>query len=85
MTEERLKEILEDDHTDWVGDNAFKGLQIISKYFGPEETILCGASHDQIYSVGLDKICKAGITEEDAKSLRLLNWMDDDDCLACFV
>lgn len=47
--------------------------------------ILQGASHDQIWSVGLKEICEAGLTEEDAQSLASLNWMEEDDALSCFV
>lgn len=86
MTEEKLLEILKADNTgSWTGDNAFKGLKIIAKYFDDETTILCAGEHDIIYSVSLSDLCKAGITEEDAIELRKLNWMEDYDSLACFV
>lgn len=75
------------DSTDWKGDNAFQGLQIIAKYINPaEKDLICGAGHDQIHSVRLDDICKAGITIEDVKALRKLNWsIEDGEWLSCFV
>ena len=89
LDRERLEEILNDDSPGtWEGDNAFQGLQIIAKYVSPESHDIIGAAeHDVIYSVDVDEILKAGITEEDAKILRELNWMIDCDCdcLACFV
>ena len=88
MTQERFLELLSDDsYGAWKGDNAFKGLQIISKYISPETTdLICAAEHDIIYSVGIDKLIEAGITEDDASALRQLNWMvEDDSYLACFV
>jgi hypothetical protein len=67
-----------------MDDNAFLGLQIIRKYC-PTKGIQ-GADHDVIYSVGVDELIEAGITEEDAHNLRNLNWMiEDGEILACFV
>lgn len=88
MTEERFREIMNDDDikTEFpIEDNALAGLNIIAKYL-PLEGI-CGADHDVIYSVDVDEIVNAGITEEDALTLRIINWhIDEDcDCLACFV
>lgn len=86
MTPERLEEILEEDSMgEWLGDNALHGLNIIAKYFSVRKEILVGADHDVIYSVGIDELAAAGITEEDAKKLRELNWMVDCSSLACFV
>jgi hypothetical protein len=66
-------------------DNAFLGLQIIRKYL-PTKGIE-GADHDIIWSVDVDELCAAGITEEDVETLRDLNWMIDTEhgCLACYV
>jgi hypothetical protein len=52
-----------------------------------EKDILVAAEHDIIYSVDIDEIIEAGITEKDATDLMLLNWgIDvDNDCLYCFV
>ena len=85
MTEERLIEILDGDSGDWEGCNAFAGLEIIRKYL-PKVGIE-GAAHDVIFSATLTAIIEAGITEEDARALRKLNWMVDEsgDGLACFV
>jgi hypothetical protein len=83
MTEERIIEIFDGDSGKWDGDNAYQGLQILAKY---TKYLIQGADHDIIYSVGLDEIIKAGITEEDCLELRRLNWMvEDGECLACFV
>jgi hypothetical protein len=84
MNEEKLREILsEDNDGEWEGDNAYQGLQIIAKY-SPNE-LITGASHDIIYSIAIEKIIELGLTEEDARELRRLNWMKECDCLACFV
>lgn len=88
MTEEKFIEILTDDdiNSNWEGDNAFQGIQIIAKYFDTSKTIITGANHDEIYSVDVDEIVNAGITEEDAKKLRILNWLvNDESYLQCFV
>lgn len=87
MTNERFIEILSEDSGSWRGDNAFKGLQIIAKYISPDEkSLIVAAEHDIIYSVDVDKLIEAGISEDDATALRQLNWMvEDDSYLACFV
>lgn len=88
ITRERFEEIFKETESEWKGDNAFKGLQIISDYFEIEEgAILVGTGKDVIYSVDIDEIVDLGITEEDAEKLAKLNWMIDEDfhCLACFV
>ncbi len=87
MTEERLVAILKDDdvNAEWEGDNALQGLNLIAKYFTDGRTVLTGANHDVIYSVGISEIVAAGITEEDAKELRRLNWMEEYDYMACYV
>ena len=64
-------------------DNALVGLNIIAKYL-PTKGIEA-SEHDKIYSVYVDEILEAGITVEDAKYLRAINWMIDEDSLACFV
>ena len=73
--------------TNWKGDNAFKGLKIIEKYMSSDEhDLIAGANHDIIYSVNVEEIVVAGITEEDTIALRSLNWMlEDDSYLACYV
>ena len=88
MTEERFREIMNDDDSKTnfpKEDNALIGLNIIAKYLplsGVE-----GANHDVIYACDVEEIVKAGITEKDALYLREINWMIDEDCdcLACFV
>lgn len=86
ITREELETIFEETKSDWSGDNAFQGLTIISKYI-KDKDILCAAEHDIIYSVDLDDIIEAGITQDDAVALSKLNWMIESefDCLACFV
>jgi hypothetical protein len=86
MSREQLEKIFEKDSSKWEGDNAIKGLLIISEYISPQkETILRGADHDIIYSVSVDEILTAGLDYADAEALRALNWMISDDYLACFV
>ena len=84
MTEERLEEIFEETDSKWEGDNAFQGLQILAKY--TNEDVICGAEHDIIYSVDIDKVID-DLTEEDAIKLAKLNWIIEDEfgCFACFV
>ncbi len=85
MTEKRLTEIMKSDSGDWEGCNALTGLNIIAKYL-PEHGVE-GAEHDIIFAATISDILEAGLTEEDAKKLRSLNWMIDETStgLACFV
>ena len=87
MNAERFKEIMNKDESgsrlSEPGCNALKGLLVISKYL-PESGV--GAvGHDVIYSAGIEELVNAGVTEEDADYLRDLNWMIDEESLACFV
>ena len=84
MTVDKFLEIMNRDQTTtWEGDNAYKGLQIIAKY---TDNIVAGASHDVLYSEGVETLVEGGITEEDVEMLKSLNWMvEGDDYLACFV
>lgn len=82
MTREALEKIFNDTDSKWEGDNAFKGLQILSKY---TDTLIQGADHDIIFSVEVDEIIEQ-LTEEDATSLAMLNWMIHDGAyFACYV
>ena len=88
MTEVEFKKIMADENLSnlsaYDDDNAILGLNIIRKYL-PKRGI-DGAEHDMIYSVTIDEIVKAGISEEDATELRRLNWhLEEGYCLACFV
>ena len=86
MTREGFVELMgeEDYSSGWEGCNVFSGLEIIRKYI-PGAGIE-GADHDIVYSVDIDKLVEAGITEEDTMKLRGLNWMvEDNDYLACHV
>jgi hypothetical protein len=83
MTREQLEKIFDNDETQWEGDNAFQGLQILSKY---TDNLIQAAEHDIIFSEGIEKVLDAGLTEEDADALRKLNWMlDGHGCFSCFV
>ena len=84
ITRERIEQIFEETESKWEGDNAFKGLQIISKY---TDNIIVGAEHDIIFSMDVDKAIAARITEDDVIELAKLNWMIDeyDEGFACFV
>ncbi len=82
MTRERLEEIFEEVDSKWEGDNAFQGLQILSKY---TDRLIEGANHDIIYSCDVDSVIDK-LTEEDAYALRKLNWhIEYNDYFACFV
>lgn len=86
MTEEKFIEIMKSDIADIPEEcNVFLGLKIITKYC-PKNGIE-GAEHDEIFSVTINRIVEAGITEEDTIKLRKLNWMIDESNtgLACFV
>jgi len=83
MTEERFIELMEGDSGKWEGDNAYEGLTIIKKY---TDNLIQGAGHDVIWSEDISTLIEKGITEEDVKELRRLNWMvEDSTYLACFV
>ena len=82
MTIEEIEKIFNEVESNWEGDNAFQGLQILSKY---TDNLVQGAEHDKIWSACLDDIITLGITKEDITKLAKLNWMIDEDCLACFV
>lgn len=81
-TVEEIEQIFYDTKSNWEGDNAFQGLQILSKY---TDKVIIGAGHDIIWSVSVDEIVDLGITEEDVTKLALLNWMIEYECLACYV
>lgn len=69
--------------TEYKGDNAYQGFQIIAKY---TDNIVTAAEHDEIYSEDIDKLIEKGITKEDVTKLALLNWMiQDEEYLYCFV
>ncbi len=82
ITQEEIREIFNDVDSKWEGDNAFQGLQILSKY---TDNLIQGTGHDVIWSVDVDEIIELGITKEDVTKLSLLNWMIEEDYLACFV
>lgn len=83
MTKERLKQIFDKTEAEWNGDNAFQGLQILSKYF---DNLIIAAEHDIIYGPGITDEFLEQFTEEDAVALRKLNWMlEYDEQFACFV
>ena len=85
LKKKKFKKIMsEDSITKWEGDNAYQGLQILSKY---TDNLITGAGHDIIYSEEVNILLDKGLTEEDARELKKLNWMihGDDTYLACFV
>lgn len=66
------------------GDNAFLGLQILSKY--RKKNLLEGADHDIIYSMNIEDAIELNITDEDCTELARLNWMlYEGEGFACFV
>lgn len=79
MTEEELINIFEEDipydpTMRPIVDTVFEGLKILHRYM-PNKTLIQGADHDVIYSVSVSDMVEAGVTEADAKYLRLLNWV----------
>ena len=87
MTLEKFDEIMHDETIDpkWEGDNTLQGLNLMASYLPDEKYVVAGADHDIVYSVDAQALVDAGITEEDAIKLRMLNWMMQDEYLACFV
>ena len=62
----------------------FLGLQLLRKYL-PDADIE-GANDDIIYSVDVEPLLEAGITEEDVEELARLRWrIKDGEYLAHFV
>ena len=77
MNKERFIEIMSEDlktekFIEYEGCNVLYGLLIINKYL-PKRGIE-GASHDVIYSVDVDELVEAGITEDEVVDLREMNW-----------
>ena len=86
MSEEIIEKIYAETESEWEGDNAFQGLQIIAKYIDPTKNdIIQGADHDVIYSVDGQDLLDAGITKKDLKALFKLNWSYEDSSFKCFV
>lgn len=83
---EEIEEIFENTESELFkieGDNAFLGLQILSKY--TQKRLIGGAGHDVIWSVDVEKAIELNITDEDVTELAKLNWHIEEDCFACFV
>lgn len=85
MTEEEFSEIFNNFITPlkYKGDNALTGLNIIFKYL-PDRGIEA-AEHGVIYGAGVKELADAGITLEDVKKLKELNWMIDNGYMSCFI
>ena len=49
MKEEQIEAIFNNTPSNWEGDNAYQGLQIIAKY---TDNLITAAEHDQIFSAG---------------------------------
>lgn len=85
MTTEEITKILsEENYGLWEGDNVMQGIDILRKY-ATKHSIIEGVGHDVIYSVGIPTAAEGGITEEEVRKLRELNWMEDMGSFACFV
>ncbi len=83
---ESFEEILADDEAprvDYAGCNVLLGLEIVAKYL-PKEGIVA-ADHDIVYSVEAEELVTAGISVNDAITLRNLNWTVQDGILAIYV
>jgi len=86
MDTERFKKLMEEDYAynSSLKVRVFQGLLLMRKYI-PTATIE-SAEHDIVYSVGIEKLVEAGITEEDVKALRDMNWhIEGGEYLAHFV
>ena len=82
MTKNEFKKIFKKTKSEWDGDNAYQGLQIIAKY---TEYLIQGAEHDVIFSEDIDVLIKKGIIKEDVTKLARLNWSIEFDRLICYV
>lgn len=87
MTTETFIEIMNDESIEAdinnVDDNAWEGLKILSKY---AKNLIQGAGHDVIWGPNIEDLVENGITEDDVRELRKLNWMiEDESYVACFV
>lgn len=58
----------------FAGDQILQGLKVMSKYFPAHEKLLRGAGRDEVYAMKAKKLCKAGLTIEDAEMLRDCCW-----------
>lgn len=92
MNAEDIKRLFSEDEFDggidrnWTGDNAVQGILIIMKYIDHMKTdIICGAGHDELFSVDIDGLVEKNITEADVKELVRLNWLVSEGYLSCFV
>jgi hypothetical protein len=83
---EEIRKIFDDTESELQkidGDNAFMGLQILSKY---TKNLIQGAEHDIIYSISIEDAIELNITDEDLIQLAKLNWMIyEENDFACFV
>ena len=87
ISEDKFKAILDEDYgydETLVGDDILHGLKILEKYI-PNKTLIGGADHDIIYSIDVEDIVGAGITESDAIMLGRYGWHISDDYLAHYV
>lgn len=82
MTIELFEEIFKTELTNFKGDHCFKGLQILAKY---SEDVVISVRKGMIYSVHVDDLIKAGITEEDARELSRLYWDIENGYLMTYV
>jgi len=76
MTKEKLIEIMKNYNIKSVKncDNAFMGLQILSKY---TKNTIKEADFDIIYSENIDVLIDAGLSREDCVELKSFNWKID--------
>ena len=87
ISHDKFKAILDEDYgydDKLVGDYVLRGLKIIEGYL-PNKTLIEGADHDILYSVDIEDLIDAGITEGDVVMLGKFGWHVSDDYLAHFV
>lgn len=76
MTREEIEAIFDEVDSKWTGDNAFKGLTILSKYIDIEkDELITWCGHEVLLSIEVDKAIEVGVTKEDFEKLAKLNWM----------
>jgi hypothetical protein len=85
MDYERFEELMEEDipYKDSISDGVIQGILLMRKYV--HGTHIEGADHDVIYSIDIDPLIDAGITEEDVRTLNKMGWHVEDGYMRHFV
>lgn len=85
MDYEKFEEIMEEDipYKEGIDDGVIQGILLMRKYV--PDTRIEGADHDVIYSIDIDDLIDAGITEDDVLTLNKMGWHVEDGYMRHFV